>query len=378
MKNIRILHFINSFGIGGAETQLLRTIPLMQRDGWEHLVVALRPPTTLQGAFIKQKIPTYLLLSNRSNPLTQLVKGMVVLIRLVRIERPAILHTTLFPANFIARLVGRLTGVPVVEHLVNILYDPLRLLDPQIKRYEFIAQYRLDQITSHYVQHFIAISQAVKESAVNKLRVSSGQVTPIPYGVFPEEWIAPDTRSAQNEQLVAIGRLIPLKGHHYLLEAMRKVIVTFPRVHLSIIGDGPLRPELEKMIRQLGLEEQVSLIGAKSSQEVRSLLWNACVFVFPSLSEGLGVALLEAMASGLASVASAIPSVKEIDAEGKAVLLATPGDPESLAEGICRLLASPQEREAMGKHAQDIVREYFDLRKLAPRWIEVYEQVLSS
>lgn len=102
------------------------------------------------------------------------------------------------------------------------------------------------------------------------------------------------------------------------------------------------------------------------------------MFVFPSLWEGQGVALLEAMASGLASVVSAIPVVREIDPEGKAVLPVTPGDPESLAEGICYLLASPQKREAMGKYAQNIVREHFDLRKLAPRWLEVYEQVLSS
>ena len=188
----------------------------------------------------------------------------------------------------------------------------------------------------------------------------------------------PETSSTNKEQLVTTGRLVSQKGHRYLLEAMSKVIANFPKVHLFIIGDGPLRPELERMIQQLGLEKRVFLMGSKAPQEVKSLLWNASVFVFSSLFEGLGVALLEAMASGLASVASAIPTVKEIDPEGKAILLATPGDPKSLAEGICCLLASPQKREAMGKHAQDIVREYFDLRKLAPRWLEVYEQVLSS
>lgn len=375
---MRVLHFINSFGVGGAETQLLRTIPLIQRNKWEHIVVALRPPITLQGAFVKQGIPTRLLLSTRSNPLTQLVKGVAALIRLVRVERPAILHTALFPANLISRIVGLLTGVPIVEHLVNILYDPLWLLEPQIKPYKFAARHRLDRTTSHYVQHFIAISETVKESAVNKLAVSSAQVTVIPYGIFPEEWVMPDERNTESEQLVTIGRLVAQKGHRYLLKAMGEVIATFPKVRLFIVGNGPLRPELERMIQQLRLEKRVFLIGTKSPQEVKLLLWNAVMFVFPSLWEGQGVALLEAMASGLASVASAIPTVKEIDPEGKAILLVAPGDFESLAERICCLLASPQKREVMGKHAQNIVWEHFDLRKLAPRWLEVYEQVLSS
>ncbi len=375
---MRILHFVNSFGVGGAEIQLLRTIPIIRRDGWEHIVVALRPPVTLQRAFVEQGISSRLLLSARLNPLTQLVKGVASLMRLVRIERPAILHTALFPANLIARIVGWLAGVPVVEHLVNILYDPLWLLEPQMKPYKFAAQYRLDRATSHCVQHFIAISEAVKKLATSKLAVSSAKVTVIPYGVFPEEWVTPDARDTNSEQLVTTGRLIAQKGHRYLLEAMRSVIATFPKVHLFIIGDGPLRPELERMIQQLRLEKQVFLMGAKDPKEIKSLLWKAGVFVFPSLSEGQGVALLEAMASGLASVASAIPSVKEIDPEGKAILLVTPGDPESLAEGICHLLASPQKRKAMGECAQSIVRERFDLRKLALRWLDVYEQVLSS
>lgn len=375
---MRVLHFINSFGVGGAEIQLLRTIPLIQRDKWEHVVVALRPPITLREAFVSQGIPTYLLLSTRSNPLTQLVKGVAALIRLVRVECPAVLHTALFPANIIARIVGRLIGVPVVEHLTNILYDPLWLLEPQIKPYKFAAQHRLDRATSHCVRRFIAVSNAVKESAVKELAVSSAQVTVIPRGILLEEWDMPDKRDAESEQLVTTGRLVAQKGHRYLLKAMGKVIATFPKVRLFIVGDGPLRPELERTIQQLRLEKQVFLIGTKSPQEVKLLLWNASVFVFPSLSEGLSGALLEAMASGLASVASAIPSVKEMDPEGKAILLVKPGDFESLAEGICCLLASPQKREVMGKHAKNIVREQFDLRKLAPRWLEVYEQVLSS
>lgn len=374
----KVLHVINSFGVGGAERQLVATLPLLDRGEWKHIVSALRPPTTLQPEFEQLGIPALLLLPNRLPAIFQIFKGITALLQLVRQTRPDILHTALFPANIITRFVGRLTGIPVVEHLVNILYDPLWLLEPQFTPRKLAMRRYLDGVTAQWTVRFIAISEAVKKSAVEKLKVSESRITVIPRGVFPEEW-TPISRIEHSENLlVATGRLIAQKGHRFLIESMPKVVWLFPQVQLAIIGDGPLREELKNLINQMGLSGKVSLEGRKSHAEIKTYLWQATLFVFPSLLEGLGVALIEVMASGLASVVSDIPALREIVADSKAALIVPSGDVEKLAEGICTLLSSPEERELMGKRAQILVQERFDLRKIAPRWLEVYEQVLAK
>lgn len=374
---MKILHILNSFGIGGVEIQLLRTLPLLRQDKWNHFVVALRPPTILQKEFEQRGFQTYLLLKRRLPFTMQILVGVSELVRLIKSTHPVIIHTALFPVNIIARITGQLMKVPVVEHLVNILYDPLWLLEPQFTPLKLTIQQQLDKLTLRWIRHFIALSKTVKLSAQKTLGIVSQDISIIPYGIFPENWIPPQSINRNNSLIITTGRLVAQKGHKYLIIAMSKIKEKFPQSKLLIIGDGPLRVDLEELLSIKRLEKDVLLLGRKSQSEVRDLLWRASIFAFPSLWEGQGVALLEAMASGLPIVASDIPAVKEI-VEGENVgILVKPMDSEALADAICELLDSSQKkREAMGKRAQEIVQERFDLRKLAPKWLEVYEKVL--
>lgn len=374
MKNI--LCFINSFGIGGVETQLLRTLPLLRQSGWNYFVVALRPPRTLQKEFEQHLFQTQLLLKQRLPPAIQIIIGILKLARFVANIHPSIIHTALFPANIIARITGWLTKVPVVEHLVNILYDPLWLLEPQLSSLKLTIQHKLDKMTVKIVDHFIALSKPVKLSAQQKLGVTGRKISIIPYGVFPEDWQRSQNKCYDDSLIVTVGRLIMQKGHKYLIMAMPRIIEKFPYAKAIIIGNGPLRSELEELLNIKMLNEKVFLLGSLPPNEIKNYFWQASLFVFPSLSEGQGVALLEAMAAGLPVVTSDIPAVREIIGGENVGITVKPMDPEALADAICELLSSPERRELMGKRAQEIVRERFDLRKLAPRWLEVYEKVL--
>ncbi len=372
---MRILHVINSFEIGGAETQLLLTLPLLQREDYWHSVSALRPPKTLQSSFEAQGFSTYLLLPRKIHPLGQFVEGTFHLLRLVRKVRPDILHTVLFPANIITRLVGRFTKTPVVEHWVNILYDPLWLKDPQFTPRKLQTQFLFDRMTIKWVNHFIAISEAVKKSALERFKIPSESVTVIPYGVFPEEWERPKEIQPEEALLVTTGRLVGQKGHQYLLRSLTEVVPHYPQARLLLIGDGPLRSELESLCERLGIQRHVVFRGRIKPQEVKNYLWRASLFVFPSLSEGLGVALIEAMASGLPVVASAIDVVREILAGAEAGLLVPPENASALAQALCILLGDSRKREEMGWKAQELVQERYNLRRLAPQWLEVYRRL---
>lgn len=375
---MHILHVMNSFGIGGAETQLLLTLPLLQKEGYQHTISALRPPKILQPSFEAQGFSTHLLLPNKTHPLDQFIKGTLHLLRWVRRNRPDILHTVLFPANLVTRLVGRLTKIPVVEHWVNILYDPLWLKDPQFTPQKLQTQFLFDRVTVRWVNHFIAISETVKKSALEKLRVPSEKITVIPYGVFPEEWERPKDVPPEEGLLVTTGRLVGQKGHQYLLHSLPEVVSQYPQVRLFLLGDGPLRSELEALCKRLGIQQYVVFTGRIKPQEVKNYLWRASLFVFPSLSEGLGVALIEAMASGLPIIASAIDVVEEMVAGEEVGLLVPPENSSALAKALYSLLRNPRKREEIGRKAQELVQRRYNLRKLAPQWLEVYRKLEAS
>ena len=376
---MRVLHFINSFGRGGTETQLLSTLPFLSISRWEHFVAALRPPTILQARFTEQGFPTHLLLPKRSHTMHDFIRGMAQLLRLVRQVRPQLIHTALFPSNLCARLVGHLTGTPVIEHLTNILHNNMNLSCHTFCSTKFAIERQLNRATCRYVRVFIAVSQAVKESATKVFSISEKKIVVIHRGLLPEDWSISGIQNREPGLISTVGRLVPVKGHMFLISAMKEVIKAFPQSRLVVIGDGPLRPQLEKLIEQYGLSRNIFLLGEKEQSEVKRILWKCGLFAFPSFSEGFPNSLLEAMAANVPLVATCLPSVLEIIGHHKVGLLVPPQNSQEMAKALCRLLSCPpSERWEMGTQGRQLVEENFDLRKIAPKWLQVYEEVIVS
>ncbi len=154
-----------------------------------------------------------------------------------------------------------------------------------------------------------------------------------------------------------VGRLEePKKGLAVLLEAMTRVIRIHPNAICQIIGDGPARNWLLDRRKLLGLERAVEFLGAKTEMAAFYQTWD--IFVLPSLWEGFGLVLLEAMAAGLPIVASRVGGVPEIVRDGQTGILVPPGDPDRLAHELCRLVENPGERQAMGKVGRAAVERY--------------------
>jgi glycosyltransferase involved in cell wall biosynthesis len=170
--------------------------------------------------------------------------------------------------------------------------------------------------------------------------------------------------------LVNVGALVGHKGQRHLLDAMPLVMREVPDVHLVILGEGELRTPLERQVKELHLERTVRMPGFR--EEVLSLMKSADLFVMSSVTEGLGSAVLDAMAMGLAVVGTRAGGIPEAVVDGETGLLVPPADPESLARAIVRLLKDPEERRRYGAAGRTRVETDFGVDKLVEGTLAVY------
>ena len=174
----------------------------------------------------------------------------------------------------------------------------------------------------------------------------------------------------------AIGALVPHKGHRYLIDAVPTVMREFPDVRLVIMGEGELRPTLERQIRDLHLEKHVILTGFRT--DVLSVLKGFDVFVMSSVTEGLGTSLLDAMAAARPVVATTAGGIPEVVVDGETGLLVPPRDARRLAEAIIALLGNPAECERMGRAGLARVQERFSAARMVAGTLAVYERLLAE
>jgi glycosyltransferase involved in cell wall biosynthesis len=167
------------------------------------------------------------------------------------------------------------------------------------------------------------------------------------------------------------ARLVPVKDHYTLLRAFATVIREIPLAELAIAGDGALREELEAFTRKLNLADRVTFVGALP--DTPKFLSELDIFVLSSLSEGLPISLLEAMAAGLPIVSTRAGGVDEVAIEGQNAFLAEPGDADGLAQAMIQMANRP-DLAAMGAIGREKVKTGF---RIEQTWAEYYKLYLS-
>jgi glycosyltransferase involved in cell wall biosynthesis len=239
-----------------------------------------------------------------------------------------------------------------------------------------------------------AISTGVADALV-RAGVARERITVIPSGVDCAHFRPPtaDERAQARVALGleradcavgAVGSLEPRKGHRYLVEAMALFGrddggggQQAPALGVAIIaGDGSLRDPLAAEIRRLDLGDALRLVGRVD--DARAVLWALDIFAMPSLSEGLGVALLEAMACGLPALASGVGGIIDAVEDGRTGMLVAPGDAHALADALAQLCASASARTAMGEAARARAIERFSMAAMARRTVELYRACLHT
>jgi glycosyltransferase involved in cell wall biosynthesis len=197
-------------------------------------------------------------------------------------------------------------------------------------------------------------------------------------GVDVERYAPPATMDGPDGrpiELLTVGRLSPEKGQLVLLDAVAQLHRDGLPMHLTIVGDGPLRDELVAHAKQVGIDGVVTFAGAVGQDEMPAFFRAADIYCQPSFNEGIPVVLMEAMASGLPVVSSAVGAITELVVEGETGLLVPAARPKALADALRSLGESAELRAAMGERGRKIVERDFDSEKSALRINELFREL---
>jgi glycosyltransferase involved in cell wall biosynthesis len=380
---VKVLFLIDSLGPGGAERSLVELLPYLFTAGIEASVVTLAHSAEGYESDARATGSSVVSLGAKRAPARiRELRG------LMRREAPDLLHTTLIASDVLGRIAARGTGVRVITSVVNTTYDPVRLGDPGVRAWRLRAVRAVDSWTArHFTDHFHAISHTVAGAARNSLGIEDDRITVIERGRDPRRLglCTPERRAkardalglrCSDQALVAVGRHEWQKGHHVLLEALPGLVAHRPNTMLVIAGrTGNATPALRASVSRLGLEERVRFLGHR--MDVPEVLAAGDVFVFPSLYEGLGGAVIEAMALGMPIVASDLPALREIVEPGVSAELVPAGAPDLLERALNKLLGDASFATQIGGRARSRFLERFTMDTCAPRMIGMYRRVLA-
>ncbi|MFV2000830.1 MAG: glycosyltransferase [Acidimicrobiia bacterium] len=371
----KYLFVINSFLAGGAERSLVELLPRLVEEGVTPIIASLHYREVGFEEEVRDAGYDVRLLSGSG----RLGKARA-LRRLIKEESPDLVYTSLFDADLAGSLATIGIDVPLISNLANTAYDPARLADPHINKRRLKAVKWIDGFTDrHMTDHFHAVSQAVKDSTVQTLGVDPDRITVVKRGRDSDRLgrRTPERTTAARamlgipeaaEVVVTVGRQEYQKGHRYLIEAFAGVVASRPDARLLIAGrEGHSTAALQSLINELDLGSVVTLLGHRS--DVPEVLAASELFVFPSLYEGLGGALIEALALGLPVVATDLPALREVVHEGENAILVPPRDSDALGSAIITLLEEPGTQASFGERSRELFEEEFRIEDSTDRMI---------
>jgi glycosyltransferase involved in cell wall biosynthesis len=296
-------------------------------------------------------------------------------------EKPDIVHTHSAKAGTLGRLAAKLAGVPVIIHTFH--GHLFRGYFGSLKTRLVILTERLLSLISSKI---IAVTQSQKEELFRYKIAPWGKLVSIPLGLELDflQKVEADKGKLRTELGLAancpligsIARLVPVKGHSYLLRAAKKVIAAVPESRFLIVGDGMLRGELENQARSLGIEDNVIFCGFR--RDLSKIYADLDVVVLTSLNEGLPVAVIEAMASQKPVVAYDVGGVKDLIESGVNGISLPFGEIDKLSESIVYLLRNPEERERLGHKGRHKVYPRLHYSRLVQDIEKLYSQLMAN
>src|SRR5688572_19672148 len=286
-----------------------------------------------------------------------------------------IVHTHSFRTELGSVLWGRLPKLaPIVVRTVH-----------NVEEYHVSPRYAtLSRLSARGLDRIVAISDAVAEFLRHDAALPEEKVVRIYYGIDPSPFqpdLPPPSRRPEGDPLRrptigVVARLAPQKGHRVLFDALPAVRAAIPEVYARLVGHEELSKaaELHAYAVERGVDDLVWFEGFRS--DIAQVMADLDVFVLPSLWEGFGLVLLEAMAAGRPVVASAVGPIPEIVVDGVTGLLVPPGDPAALAEGIIRLLRDPDLAAAFGRAGRARVERELRVDTMVARTESLYDELL--
>lgn len=378
-KKIRILNIITRLELGGPPILLLDIIQRLNKDRFESSIATGITADSKYDMteFIREKhieVFTFRSLVRNIHPLKDIL-ALISLFLFIKKGKYDIIHCHTSKGGFIGRFAARLAGSKIIVYsphgdvfkgyFNNLVTNIFVMLE------RFAAPFTDNIITlskkgaERFLEHGIGTRQQLKH-IYNGIDIISYKRTKttraekrIELGLGKDDFVC-----------ATVGRLVPVKGHQYLIEAIKKVVNKIPSAKFLFIGDGELMPDLLAQTKSLGLCKNILFLGARS--DIAEILNCIDIFLLPSLNEGFGIVLVEAMAMKKPVIATNVGGVPEIVVNETTGILLSPKDPEAFSSAIIRLYDTPEISMKMGLAGYNRARRLFDITTTVTEFESLY------
>ena len=360
-KKIKIVHVINSLNYGGAENQIVQLLNGLNPLRFEKHLVTFRNLETANSRALNPEIKRYIVKRRRWGDVGCIFR----LYRLLKALKVDVIQAHMYQANLFAAIAGRLAGVPVVfttEHGRNSWKKP-------------IHHYMEKWIISPLVNMRVAVSRNIREVRLKSGDAPEDKITVIPNCVEIFEKIN-KYETGKRLQIGTVGRLVPAKDYHTLIIAFNKLIEDGLNIDLVFVGDGSERSRLESMVQDLNISNCVKFAGFQ--EDIPAFLDKFDIFVLSSITEGIPVAMLEAMAMGVPIVATGIGGIPEVIQDNVNGLLVECRNPEMLAGAIKQLIDDNSLREKIGRAGREKIKCSFSREAICNQYEQLYVDFLRN
>jgi glycosyltransferase involved in cell wall biosynthesis len=385
-ESVRVVNIVTRLIVGGVSPHVENLMRGLDRTKYEQQLVcglegfgekSTREHFDNQG--MSPIIVPHLVGNPRINVSDALAFGFIL--RLLRRQRPVIIHTHTSKAGLLGRVAARLSGVPIIVHTFHGL-----VLKEHYGHIKTNGVRAVERWLGRLSDCLITVSDQDKKDLIALRVASAKKIEVIPLGLELKQFI--DNRKQRGvlhrelgldstTRLVGIiGRIVPIKNHRLFFDAMARVLAEYATAHLVVAGDGDLRPEMECYVRKVGIEKKVSFLGWR--HDLAQLYTDLDVVVISSKNEGTPVTAIEAMAAGRPVVATRVGGLPDVISDGITGYLVTPDNVEQLASAVKRVLREEEITNRLICRAREAVKHKFGVERLARDMDLLYRRLLAE
>ena len=358
---MHILHIVNNCNKGGAGFVILPLIEEMKNQNVKCTVAYFMGPENLKEDYQKAGAATVLLGKNPYNMFKKFLK-------IIKDKNHPVsaIHTHLVQASLFGRMMGLLFNIPVVttRHYLE-------------RRKKYNILYFLEDVTLRWSDAVIAISPAVNKHLIRK-GFSIQEKCKTIYNPMNVSLLRSDNAIPLTDRntIVCNARFIPLKGLKYLVDAFTKIGECIPGAKLVLIGPFDSGNPVLPLIKKHAYSDRIHVKGRLLREEIIQELSRTRIYVQPSLSEGLGLAAVEAMGMECPCVFSDVGGLKDLSNDGQNAVTVPPRNSRALAEEIIGLWNDVSKSKQLGTNAKNFIYTKFDSTIIAPQYLQVYKEIV--
>jgi len=382
-----VVHIITRMILGGAQENTLYTVEGLDRRGWETLLVtgpALGPEGELINRALRNGVRLEIVDAMRReiNPARD-ASAYLALKRIIKRERPDIVHTHSSKAGILGRAAARACRAPVIVHTIHGL--PFHPYQNRLVSRLYTA---LERWAGGMTDSIITVCDAMADKAAAAGVAPRGKFRTIYSGMEVDTFLdAKKHRAAVRAQLGIppdapvvgkVARLFHLKGHKYLIEAMPAVVERFPETRFLFVGDGILRDALAARAERLGVLENIVFAGLVEPGRVPAMIGAMDLLVHCSLREGLARVLPQALLAGVPVISYDIDGAGEVVIDGETGWLLEAQAVDRLAEAVAEALSAPEKAAATAARGRELCRRMFKVDTMVDEIVSLYEQLVAG